>query len=136
VKYVFVALACTALAGAAVAAQEGASPSAVFSIAWEGRETVGPITARGSRGPDGSLQRLTVVAFGRTTEVPAEVMAELSKLRFNGVLLSSEPGYPELGGRTAYLQFVVGFTSGVINGVIVAVDEGGSVRILSRDTQP
>ncbi len=129
-KYVLVAMVCLALAGPVSASQEGALPIAEIAITWEGGEGWGPIMASGSRNPDGSLQRFAVMAFDRTIELPAPILAELSRIRFNGVLLSAETGYPELGGRTAYLHFVVGFTSGVVDSVIVAVDEGGNARIL------
>lgn len=134
-RYALVAIVCIAIAiakvSAAFASQEGAVPVAEFSIGWDGGED-GPITARGVRRPDGSLQRFTVTAFGRALEMPDAVMAELAKLRFNGVLLSAEPGYPDLGGRTAYLQFVVGFTSGTASSVVVAVNERGDVRLFQR----
>lgn len=132
-RRVLVAILCSVIAGVAFASQEHAARIAEFSITWEGDEGAGPITARGARRPDGSLQRFTVSAFGRTIEMPAPVMAELSNIHFNGVLLSDEAGYPELGGRTAYLQFVVGFTSGVTSRVVVAVDEKGNVRLLQGD---
>lgn len=130
-KCVLVAMVCVAIAGPVLASQEGALPVADFAITWEGGEGLGRITVRGSRNPDGSLQRVTVAAFDRTIELAAPILAELSKIRFNGVLVSGEPSYPELGGRTAYLQFVVGFTTGVASSVIVAVDESGNVRLLA-----
>lgn len=47
----------------------------------------------------------------------------------NGIQLSYEVGYKELGGRTLYIVFSQGFTSGAVVKRFVTVTESGSVKV-------
>lgn len=51
---------------------------------------------------------------------------------FNGVQLSYEAGYRELGGRTLYLMLSEGFTMGGVKRRLVIVTESGTVKVVTE----
>lgn len=89
----------------------------------------GPVKVEGKRASDGKFESVLVEAFGKKTQIPKEILAALPALS-NGIQLSFEAGYKPLGGRTVYVIFLTGFTSGVTGKKAVAVSETGKTKLL------
>ena len=84
----------------------------------------------GKQNSDG-LQELTVEAFGRSFPVPESTLRKLGRL-INGMQISSEPGYAEVGGRTVYIVFTQGFFVGETQqSSAIIVNERGDVDVRS-----
>jgi hypothetical protein len=58
-----------------------------------------------------------------------------SRLRANGVRISYEAGYTGLGGRTIYIQFQSGFTSGTREQALVTLTEDGKVEVSESEVK-
>ena len=54
---------------------------------------------------------MKVYAFGQEYVVPEDKLSDLSELVPNGIRISYESGYSQVGGRTIYIQLQMGFTS-------------------------
>jgi len=112
----------------ATASQEGVLVLGSFHIESPGTGASGPVAISGTQGSRG-LRSLTVEAFGKKYELNAIQLKELSGILVNNVQISYEAGYKELGGRTIYIQFAQGFTSGVVTRKLVVVTASGTVEV-------
>jgi hypothetical protein len=72
--------------------------------------------------------------FGREFTLSTDQIKLLADLPFNGVQLSFESGYEQLGGRTLYILFTKGFISHRVTGKLVILNERGDVSI--QDSTP
>lgn len=113
----------------ASASQEGVLPFSEFSIRSEGIGESGSITVEGLKDASGNYKKLLVKAFGKTIEVSKELLEKVPIYQ-NGIQLSYERRYEILGGRTVYIMFSSGFTSGIRETFIIAVTENGKQSIL------
>jgi hypothetical protein len=129
-RYLLAFSVCLLLSRAVLASEEGALPLQEFQVSSQGIGESGPIVVTGAKNDDGRFREITVVAFGKTFALPQPILDQLSQQFQNGLQLSYEAGYPNLGGRTIYLQFQFGFTSGPVRSVVVAISEDGKSRIL------
>jgi len=123
---IVVALSC--FAALASASEEGILAFGSFRIESPGIGESGPVAIAGTRSPE-DLQSLTVEAFGKKVALSPAQLQDLSFASVNSVQLSYAAGYKELGGRTVYVQFAKGFTSGIITRKFVVVTEGGTVKV-------
>lgn len=101
------------IARMAIASQEGTLVIGSFRFESPGIGESGPVIVSGIQGAAG-IESLKVEAFRRQFILGQPRLQQLNGFRFNGVQLSYEHGYKELGGRTIYLLFSKGFTSGVV----------------------
>jgi hypothetical protein len=115
------------------ASQEGRL--AVSSFRVESQDESGPVVVTGTQGREGPTS-VRITAFGRETSLTEAQLQQLKGVSFNGIQLSSEGGYRELGGRTIYLQLSSGFTSGREGGCIVIVKERGDVQVVPSLSMP
>lgn len=128
-----------AVAATAPASQEGILALSSFRLESEGIGSSGKVVVEGKRNDESKAVSLKISAFGKDYVVPEDRLAGLSRLSFNGVRISYEAGYAELGGRTIYIQFQAGFTSGTREKVLVTLTEDGKVEVIRtevKDTQP
>ncbi|UPG95288.1 hypothetical protein [Luteibacter aegosomatissinici] len=88
----------------------------------------GPVAVSGSQDTHG-VSRLLVSAFGKHMELDAALLDKLHGFHFNGMQISYEEGYEELGGRTLYIMLSKGFTSGVVSRKFVVVTEDGAIKV-------
>lgn len=114
--------------GGVFASQEGILAWSSFSVHSAGIGNSGPVDVSGDYG-DAGLTRLTINAFGRTFTLSRAQLQEFKGVHLNGMRLSYEAGYAELGGRTAYLVLSMGFTSGTRAAKLVTVNERGDISI-------
>jgi hypothetical protein len=99
-----------------------------FTIESAGIGASGPVRVTGSQDTKG-ITTIRINAFEKEF-IPSE--AQLSSLRdltANGIQLSYEAGYNELGGRTIYLIFSKGFTSGKEQTQLVVLKENGQITV-------
>lgn len=120
------------ITGSAIASQEGMLPFSEFKIESEGIGESGAVTVEGKKDPDGNYQKIVVKAFGMTIEISKELLGKIPSKYQNGIQLSYERGYEVLGGRTIYIMFLSGFTSGTKERFIIEVTEKGSQNILKK----
>lgn len=115
-------------AGGAYGSEEGVLALGAFRVESPGIGASGPVVVSGVRNAAG-FERLKVEAFGREFSFTQDQLNRLRGVVVNGLHLSYETGYRALGGRTIYLQFSTGFTSGIKRRVFVVIKESGSIRI-------
>ncbi|MHA6203493.1 hypothetical protein ACXU4B_03600 [Dyella soli] len=99
-----------------------------FELTSDGIGESGPVTITGKQGDKGILA-LSIRAFGKRFELDAAQLAKVQGLPINGFQLSYEAGYKELGGRTLYIVFSKGFTSGTAGRKFVVITESGAIRV-------
>lgn len=113
----------------AFSSKEGILSWSEFTISSQGIDSSGPVKVSGTQSSAGVL-RFKVEAFGRVFVAPSNAIQELRGFSANGLSLSYEAGYKEVGGRTVYLIFSRGFTSGVVSTKTVAIYENGKFDII------
>jgi hypothetical protein len=127
--YSIIAILSLALAStSALASKEGILRLDSFQLTSQGISDSGPVTITGNQGDKG-ISRLTIKAFGREFDLDDEQLAKIRGLAINGIQLSYETGYKELGGRTLYILLSKGFTSGNVGHKFVVVTESGAIRV-------
>ena len=114
------------------ASQEGVLPFSIFEIKSGGIGSSGPVTVNGMKNEKGNFITLSVKAFEKSIQIPQSILNQIPFNQQNGIQLSYEGGYKELGGKTIYLQLQVGFTSGIRDLFIIVVREDGTVDILPK----
>src|SRR4051812_14950202 len=95
------------------ASKEGILILRKFRVESAGLGESGRVVVSGTQGNDGP-ESVRIDAFGRSYSLTPAHIRELRGLTANGIQLSYERGYPELGGRTVYILFSKGFTSGIV----------------------
>lgn len=118
-----------AVASAAYASQEGILALSSFRLESAGIGSSGKVVVEGKQNEKSQIVSLKVSAFGKDYVVPKEKLAGLSELLANGIRISYEAGYAELGGRTIYVQLQMGFTSHTRMQVLVTVTEDGKIEV-------
>jgi hypothetical protein len=114
--------------------QEGALALSSFTIQSPGIGESGPVTISGTQNAN-TVTALNVKAFGKEFNLAPKQLQELKGLGANGVQLSYERGYKELGGRTLYLQLSFGFISEKRSAKVVVVSERGDVTVMDVRTK-
>jgi len=116
----------------AFASQEGVLALSEFKIQSKGIGESGIVVVEGMMDASGKYKKLTVKAFGKTIEVSNDVLRQIPSKNQNGIQLSYEVGYKDMGGRTIYIVFQKGFTSGITESLIIGVTEDGRSKIVKR----
>jgi hypothetical protein len=125
-RYYLLVVAVALVCGRVVASQEGAFAFRKFR--FESFDESGPVVVSGTQ-KDTGIDTLRIDAFRRSFMLTPAQLKQLRGLIVNGVQLSGEGGYKELGGRTLYLILSMGFTSGTTNAKLVSVNERGDIEI-------
>jgi hypothetical protein len=123
------ALLVCGVAGTAEASQEGVLAFSRFRLESDGIGSSGRIRVAGKQNDKTQLIQLKIRAFGKTYVVPPEKLGPLAELQSNGIRISYEPSYEELGGRTVYIQLQMGFTSGTVKKALITVTESGTIEV-------
>jgi hypothetical protein len=132
-KRLFLALVVLAVAGRVFASKEGVLVFSSFHLESDGIGNSGKVVVDGQTDKNNRLSRLKVAAFGRDFVVSKEILKELKPVRPNGVRLSYEGGYKELGGRTIYLELQMAFTSHTVQRALLSLTEDGKIRFERKD---
>jgi hypothetical protein len=115
--------------------QEGALKWSSFSIDSEGIGSSGPVSISGKQDATG-ITAMTIKAFGRTYELGKEHLDKLKSIFMNGMQVSYEGGYKDLGGRTLYIQVSRGFfVSGIASRKFIIVNERGDIAVQEPRTK-
>jgi hypothetical protein len=118
-----------AVAFGAPASQEGILALSSFRLESAGIGSSGKVIVEGKQNEKNKIVSLKISAFGKDYVVPEDKLAALSGLPSNGVRISYEAGYADLGGRTIYIQLQMGFTSGTREQALVTLTEDGKVEV-------
>jgi len=118
-----------AVALSAPASQEGILALSSFRLESPGIGSSGKVVVEGKQSEKNKIVSLKIRAFGKDYVVPKEKLTPLSGLPSNGVRISYEAGHAEFGGRTIYIQFQMGFTSGTREQALVTLKENGKVDV-------
>ncbi len=117
---------------ATYSSREGVLPFTSIHIFSEAIDESGPVVVKAKKDTKRLFSEITVRAFGKTIEIPQIILNEIPSAYHNGIQLSYEGGYEELGGRVIYLQFHVGVTSGIRDKIIIAIFENGDIEIFDH----
>ena len=112
----------------AAASKEGLLPINAFALESPGIGQSGPVKVSGAQS-DGDITLLRIEAFGKNFTLQPQQLRSLEGFNANGVQISYEGGYLDSGGRTIYVVFSRGFTSGRVVQRYVAVTETGAVLL-------
>ncbi len=113
--------------------KEGVLPFSSFTVQSQGIGSSGVIVVEGQKDALGNFKKLVVKAFGKTIEVNEDLLRKIPLKHPNGIQLSYEQGYEALGGRTVYITFLFGFTSGIKETFTITVTEHGQQSFLGAD---
>ncbi len=116
-----------ALCGNALASKEGYLTLDSFSVSSNGVGDSGNVIINGKQTNKG-LTELTVTAFGKTINVPADKLTEIGVISANQIHISYEHGYHGLDGRTIYLRLTRGTASGSKAGKIIEIQASGKIK--------
>jgi hypothetical protein len=128
-RRLILAMVVFAVATCASASKEGILPLSNFRLESDGIDGSGKVVVEGKGDKDGHLVSLKVTAFGRDYLLPKDKVAQFARLMANGVQISYEAGYAELGGRTVYVQLQMGWTSSTRQKAVVTVTENGKIEV-------
>jgi hypothetical protein len=124
VTVLFFAMACIVHAS-----KEGILEFSSFRLESAGIGSSGKVVVEGKQDDQSRIVSLKVEAFGKIFDVSQEKLAGLSGLSANGVRISYEQGYAQLGGRTIYIELQMGFTSGTRKQARVTIYESGAIEV-------
>ena len=124
-------LALSIFSGSVSASKEGLLSLNAFALESPGIGASGPVKISGAQSTDG-ITLLRIEAFGKKFNIGPDQLRELSGFSANGVQITYERGYADLGGRVIYVVFSRGFTSGHLAQRYVTVRENGSVTVADR----
>tara|TARA_B100000315_G_C14468731_1_gene537269 strand:- start:666 stop:1064 length:399 start_codon:yes stop_codon:yes gene_type:complete len=113
------------------ASEEGVLQFEEFHIKSKGIGRSGPVSVVGEKNLEGTYKNIVVHAFGKSKKVPATILRKIPKYH-NGIQLTYEAGYKELGGRSIYIQFQKGFIFGESEKFVFSIDESGNVKVVTR----
>jgi hypothetical protein len=86
----------------------------------------------GKQNDKAQIVELKVRAFGKEYRVAPEQLKVLAGLGANGIRISYESGYEELGGRNVYIQLQLGFTSHTAETALITITENGKIEVSRR----
>ena len=125
---------CGLLLGASASASEQEFlPLQTFRVESAEITGFGPVIISGTQTSQG-IQTFRIEAFGRSVTLQSSDLQKLRGLSANGIQLSHEAGYPQLGGPTISILLSIGFTAGIPQGKIISLTKRGDIDI--RDARP
>ena len=125
-------IAVLVVAHVACASQEGPLPISRFRLESDGIGQSGAIVVEGKQNDKAQIVELKVRAFGKEYVISPEKLRVLAGLGANGIRISYETGYEELGGRTVYIQLQLGFTSHTAETALITITETGKIEVSRR----
>lgn len=100
-----------------------------FQVESKGIGSSGPVSVIAKKGKSRFFDSILIRAFGREFLVEEKILKKIPKTA-NGIQMTYEKGYEELGGKTLYLSFSKGFTSSQKQKKVLAVKEFGEISFL------
>ncbi|MBI4651824.1 hypothetical protein HY745_11185 [Candidatus Desantisbacteria bacterium] len=125
----FVILSIFLLQSPVFASQEGVLQLSSFTIESKGIGSSGPVKISGDQNQQNEIVSLKIEAFGEEYKISNENLKKLPKILYNGIQISYEEGYKSLGGKTIYIVFQKGFTSGIKEQTVLSLTENNTVKI-------
>ncbi|MCG2711414.1 MAG: hypothetical protein L6416_03710 [Candidatus Omnitrophica bacterium] len=128
-KLILVILAIILLSSNVFASEEGVLKLSNFIIKSDGIGDSGAISVTGIKNQQNEFIDLKIAAFDKEYKILEEDLKKIPSASYNGIQLSYVEGYKEFGGKTIYIIFQRGFTSGINKKVLITLSENGSVSI-------
>lgn len=130
-KIVLLCLVLVIAAPVANASQEHVLQLNKFRLVSVSQTDPGTVVVDGSQDQSGKFQEVNVKLLGKTIAVPPRILQQIPA-GSNGVIISSEPGYDFLGGRTVYITFLVTWSNArnIYKRFVIAVSEDGKSEII------
>ncbi|MFH1074863.1 MAG: hypothetical protein V1752_07230 [Candidatus Firestonebacteria bacterium] len=128
-KIFFAVFVFTLISMNAFASEEGVLKLSKFTVESKGIGNSGPVKISGEQNQQNEITSLKIEAFGKDYKISDESLKKLPKAMYNGIQVSYEEGYKELGGKTIYIIFQMGFTSGVTKQVVLSLAENNTVNV-------
>ncbi|MCW1926303.1 hypothetical protein OKA05_27360 [Luteolibacter arcticus] len=97
-------LAFTFTTPTSLASEEEFVPLASITLKSQPNDHAGTVILDATQHPDGTWQKLTLTAFGKTHTLPPAQLAHLQDFPLTGISLRQEAGYPQLGGHTVHVR--------------------------------
>ena len=116
-------------AGLCHASEEGLLPLSTLTAESAGIGKSGPISVIARKDNSNQWIEVTISAFGKEFSLNEDQRKQLDGEFVNGLMLSYEEGYEDLGGRTVYIIFIRGFSSGIKMRQLVSIAENGTISI-------
>ncbi len=116
------------------ASQEGIIVWSSFVIESTGIDSSGPMVISGKQNSKGILS-LKIKAFSRDVSLNDIQLNNLRGMPVNGMRVTYETGDKKLGGKTLYIVFSKGFTSGTQLEKVLEFNEEGEVSIKERKSR-
>lgn len=116
------------------ASEEGVLNLSDFTIKSVGIGNSGPVQITGVVDKERVVASLKIEAFGKEYSLSQDELTKVPKGFYNGIQLSYEEGYKQLGGKTVYIILQMGFVSGVRSRVLITFTESGTIKIEPIDT--
>ena len=136
-KIIFVFLILSLFVSNAYSSEEGVLSFSSFIFKSKGIGESGPVIVSGEKNNKNEIVFLNIEAFGKKYELTKKNLKSIPKLPYNGIQLSYEHGYKELGGKTIYISFQLGFNSGVKEKILIIITENGKIEIEQKSiTKP
>lgn len=127
-KKIFVILTILLLPSLVLASKEGVLALSSFAVESKGIGGSGSVKISGQKNQD-EITSLTIEVFGKEYKISDENLKKIPKASYNGLQISYEEGYKQLGGKTIYIIFQMGFTSGIRKQAQISLTENNTVKV-------
>ncbi|HUK99639.1 MAG TPA: hypothetical protein VLX29_02155 [Nitrospirota bacterium] len=124
----FIILTILLLPSLVLASKEGVLALSSFTIESKGIGGSGPVKISGQKNQD-EITSLIIEAFGKEYKITDDNLKKIPKASYNGIQISYEEGYKQLGGRTIYIILQMGFTSGIKKQMQISLTENNTVEV-------
>ena len=114
----------------AFTSKEGMLGLSSFQLESKGMDNSGSIVVKGRSDQTGKIESLAVSAFGKDFAIAKEVIDLLPNA--NGIQLTYEHGWENVGGKTVYVTFLSGFTTSERSRKILVVQEKNPPHLLKN----
>lgn len=131
----YLAMLALAFATSIYASQEGSLVLSSLRLESAGIGSSGKVIVEGKQDQTNRLLTLTVTAFGKIYVVPKEKLASLADFHANGIRISYEAGYANLGGRTIYIHLQSGVASETWKEALITLVEDGKIDLKTTSTK-
>ncbi len=113
---------CGAWISFSFASQTKFQPFTSFDVVSGNIRVVGEVVG-------GRCKSLSIFAFKRKHVLSQKQLNKISICTANGLILTSEAGYPGFGGETVYIRLVQAFGEKVIQSQVIAVSSEKGIKV-------
>ncbi len=116
----------------AIASKEGLIQVSELTYSSKGIGNSGPVNVCIKTDDDGGVNKFVIKTFGKTVDLPKSDLERIPKFLYNGINVSYERGYPEVGGKTLYIVLSSRLSESVMNETMIVVTETLPIEIFEK----